>query len=177
MADEQIDVAWVPGAFEIPTVAGRLAADGATRPCSAWAPSFAAKPRHDQHINRAVSIALAELGARYGLPVLFGVLTCDTLEQAIARSGGQTATTGKDHGRQPAGQQGRRLRRGRPGNGRPAGETARSMKLCVASSRCTSDVPENLTGNASSDLRTFAFPWPAAAEHEKSPSRSCIKTI
>ena len=54
---------------------------------------------HDQHINRAVSIALAELGVRYGLPVLFGVLTCNTLEQAIARSGGQAATTGKD---QPA---------------------------------------------------------------------------
>jgi 6,7-dimethyl-8-ribityllumazine synthase len=42
-----------------------------------------------------VSTALAEIGARYRLPVLFGVLTCDTLEQAIARSGGQ-ATTGKD---------------------------------------------------------------------------------
>jgi 6,7-dimethyl-8-ribityllumazine synthase len=51
---------------------------------------------HDQHINRAVSIALAELGARHGLPVLFGILTCNTLEQAIARSGGQSATTGKD---------------------------------------------------------------------------------
>ena len=51
---------------------------------------------HDQHINRAVSIALAELGTQYRLPVIFGVLTCETLEQAIARSGGRAATTGKD---------------------------------------------------------------------------------
>ncbi len=51
---------------------------------------------HDQHINRAVSTALCEIGVHYGLPVLFGVLTCNTLEQAIARSGGQAATTGKD---------------------------------------------------------------------------------
>ena len=40
--------------------------------------------------------ALCETGVHYGLPVLFGILTCDTLDQAIARSGGQTATTGKD---------------------------------------------------------------------------------
>ena len=51
---------------------------------------------HDQHINRAVSNTLAEIGVHYGLPVLFGVLTCDTVEQAIARSGGNASTTGKD---------------------------------------------------------------------------------
>ena len=51
---------------------------------------------HDQHINRAVSTALAEIGVHHGLPVLFGVLTCNTLEQAIARSGGQAGTPGKD---------------------------------------------------------------------------------
>ena len=51
---------------------------------------------HDRHIDRAVSGALCEIGVHYGLPVLFGILTCDTLEQAIARSGGQAATTGKD---------------------------------------------------------------------------------
>ena len=39
---------------------------------------------------------MCEIGVHYGLPVLFGILTCNTLEQAIARSGGQTATTGKD---------------------------------------------------------------------------------
>ena len=72
---------------------------------------------HDQHINRAVSTALCEIGVHYGLPVLFGILTCNTLEQAIVRSGGQTATTGKDQRRQPHRQQGRRLCRSGPGNG------------------------------------------------------------
>jgi len=51
---------------------------------------------HDEHINRAVSVSLAEIGMHHGLPVIFGVLTCNTLEQAIARSGGQTARKGKD---------------------------------------------------------------------------------
>jgi 6,7-dimethyl-8-ribityllumazine synthase len=39
---------------------------------------------------------LAQLGSQYKMPVMFGVLTCETLEQAIARSGGNVATTGKD---------------------------------------------------------------------------------
>ena len=43
-----------------------------------------------------MSTSLCEIGVHYGLPVLFGLLTCNTLEQAIVRSGGQTATTGKD---------------------------------------------------------------------------------
>jgi 6,7-dimethyl-8-ribityllumazine synthase len=42
---------------------------------------------HDEHINRAVSSQLARIGAEYGIPVIFGVLTCNTVEQALARSG------------------------------------------------------------------------------------------
>lgn len=93
---EQIDVAWVPGAFEIPTVAGRLAASGRYVAVLCLGAVIRGETTHDQHINRAVSMALAEIGARTGVPVLFGVLTCNTLEQAIARSGGQRATRGKD---------------------------------------------------------------------------------
>ncbi len=96
VAEEAIDVAWVPGAFEIPTVAGKLAGSGRYASVICLGAVIRGETTHDQHINRAVSMALAELGARCGLPVLFGVLTCNTLEQAIARSGGQAATTGKD---------------------------------------------------------------------------------
>ncbi len=96
VSEEQIDVAWVPGAFEIPTVAGRLAASGRYAAVICLGAVIRGETTHDQHINRAVSTALAEIGIRCGLPVLFGVLTCNTLEQAIARSGGQTATAGKD---------------------------------------------------------------------------------
>ena len=96
VADGRIDVVWTPGAFEIPTVANQLAAGGRYAAVICLGAVIRGETTHDQHINRAVSTALCEIGVHYGLPVLFGVLTCDTLEQAIARSGGQAATTGKD---------------------------------------------------------------------------------
>ena len=94
--EDQIDVAWVPGAFEIPTVANRMAAGGQYLAVICLGAVIRGETTHDQHINRAVATTLAEIGVRCGLPVLFGVLTCNTLEQAIVRSGGQIATTGKD---------------------------------------------------------------------------------
>jgi 6,7-dimethyl-8-ribityllumazine synthase len=96
VADDRIDVAWTPGAFEIPTVANRLAAGGRYVAILCLGAVIRGETTHDQHINRAVSHALCEIGGHYGLPVLFGVLTCNTLEQAIVRSGGPAATTGKD---------------------------------------------------------------------------------
>ncbi len=96
VADERIDVAWTPGAFEIPTVANRLAAGGRYAAVICLGAVVRGETSHDQHINRAVSTALCEIGVHYGLPVLFGILTCNTLEQAVARSGGDAATTGKD---------------------------------------------------------------------------------
>jgi 6,7-dimethyl-8-ribityllumazine synthase len=94
--DDDIDVAWVPGAFEIPTVAGQMAASERYAAVICLGAVIRGETTHDQHINRAVSMALAQLGARHKLPVLFGILTCNTLEQAVVRSGGQAATTGKD---------------------------------------------------------------------------------
>ncbi len=94
--DDQIDVFWVPGAFEIPTVAGSLATGGNYLAVICLGAVIRGETTHDQYINRAVSIKLADIGIHHSLPVLFGLLTCNTLEQAIARSGGQVATTGKD---------------------------------------------------------------------------------
>jgi 6,7-dimethyl-8-ribityllumazine synthase len=96
VADECIDVVWTPGAFEIPSVANRLAAGGRYAAVICLGAVIRGETTHDRHINRAVSTSLCEIGVHYGLPVLFGILTCETLEQAIARSGGQAATTGKD---------------------------------------------------------------------------------
>jgi 6,7-dimethyl-8-ribityllumazine synthase len=96
VSDDRIDVAWTPGAFEIPTVANRLAAGGRYAAIICLGAVIRGETTHDQHINRAVSASLCEIGVHYGLPVLFGILTCNTLEQAIVRSGGQVATTGKD---------------------------------------------------------------------------------
>lgn len=96
VADERIDVVWVPGAFEIPTVAGRLVRSRRYAAVICLGAVIRGETTHDQHINRAVSTVLAELGAESGVPVLFGILTCNTVEQAVARSGGQATTPGKD---------------------------------------------------------------------------------
>jgi len=96
IADERIDVAWTPGAFEIPTIANQLAASGRYVAIICLGAVIRGETTHDQHINRAVSNALCEIGVHFGLPVLFGILTCNTLEQAMVRSGGEIATTGKD---------------------------------------------------------------------------------
>ncbi|MCS7238219.1 MAG: 6,7-dimethyl-8-ribityllumazine synthase [Thermoguttaceae bacterium] len=96
ISEDQIDVFWVPGSFEIPTVAGHLARSGRYVAVLCLGAVIKGETTHDQHINRAVSLSLARLGTETGVPVLFGVLTCDTLEQALARSGPIVGTRGKD---------------------------------------------------------------------------------
>ncbi|MEA1950029.1 MAG: 6,7-dimethyl-8-ribityllumazine synthase [Planctomycetota bacterium] len=94
--DERIDVVWVPGAFEIPMATARLVESGDYAAVICLGAVIRGETSHDQHINRAVSMMLAEIGVEHSLPVIFGLLTCNTLEQAIARAGVQTATRGKD---------------------------------------------------------------------------------
>lgn len=94
VADERIDVFWTPGAFELPTIASRLAHAGGHTAVLCLGAVIRGETTHDQHINRAVSLQLAEIAVRTGVPVLFGLLTCDTLEQAIHRSGGNVGNKG-----------------------------------------------------------------------------------
>ncbi|HEY1603749.1 MAG TPA: 6,7-dimethyl-8-ribityllumazine synthase [Pirellulales bacterium] len=94
--ETQLVVAWVPGAFEIPVVAARLAERGDYAAVACLGAVIRGETTHDQHINRAVSLELAALSVRTGVPVLFGLLTCDTLEQAIHRSGGNVGNKGND---------------------------------------------------------------------------------
>ena len=86
VAEDAIDVAWVPGAFEIPLVADKLAGSGRYAAILCLGAVIRGETTHDQHINRAVSVGIMEANLRHGIPVLFGVLTCDTVEQAIQRS-------------------------------------------------------------------------------------------
>lgn len=92
--DEAIDTYWVPGAFEIPLLADRLAASGDYVAVICLGAVIRGETTHDQHINRAVSLALMRSGIRHGVPVAFGVLTCNSLEQAIHRSGGNIGNKG-----------------------------------------------------------------------------------
>ncbi len=91
-----IDIVWVPGAFELPLVADRLACSRRYVAVIALGAVIRGETTHDQHINRAVSMALMDSGLRSGVPVLFGLLTCDTLEQALHRSGGNVGNKGTE---------------------------------------------------------------------------------
>jgi 6,7-dimethyl-8-ribityllumazine synthase len=94
--DASIEVAWVPGAFEIPLVADRMAKSGRYVAVICLGAVIRGETTHDQHINRAVSVGLGEAGLHSGVPVLFGVLTCDTLEQAIHRADGRVGNKGSE---------------------------------------------------------------------------------
>lgn len=94
--DERIDVAWVPGSWEIPLIAERMAASGKYAAVLCLGAVIRGETTHDEHINRGVSLAMMEIGLEYELPVMFGVLTCNTLEQAIHRSGGNVGNKGSE---------------------------------------------------------------------------------
>jgi len=94
IADEAIDVAWVPGAWEIPLVAQRMARSQNYAAVLCLGAVIRGETTHDEHINRQVSLSLGQLGLDTGLPVLFGVLTCNTVEQAIHRAGGNVGNKG-----------------------------------------------------------------------------------
>ena len=96
VADEQIDVAWVPGSWEIPVVVQRLAQSD--RYCSVicLGAVIRGETTHDKYLNQGVSLALMELTLALDLPILFGVLTCESMEQAIHRAGGNVGNKGSE---------------------------------------------------------------------------------
>jgi 6,7-dimethyl-8-ribityllumazine synthase len=96
ITDDGIDVAWVPGAWEIPLVAQRFADSHRYRAVICLGAVIRGETTHDRHINRAVSSAISQLALDTGVPVLFGILTCETMEQAIHRAGGNVGNKGSE---------------------------------------------------------------------------------
>ena len=92
LSADAIDVAWVPGAFELPLVADRLAGTGVYAAIVCLGAIIRGETEHDRHIAQAVARGIEAAGRMHGVPVLFGVLTCQTLEQALARSGDAAGT-------------------------------------------------------------------------------------
>jgi 6,7-dimethyl-8-ribityllumazine synthase len=86
-----IDVAWVPGSFELSFAADRLASTGRYAAVLCFGAIIRGETTHDRYIAQAAAVGIEAVGRVYGLPVLFGVLTCDTLAQAIARASGSDA--------------------------------------------------------------------------------------
>ena len=94
ISDDSIDVFWVPGAWEIPLVADHLAQRKLHAGVICLGAVIRGETTHDQHINRQVSSSLGRIALETGVPVLMGVLTCNSLEQAIHRSGGNVGNKG-----------------------------------------------------------------------------------
>ena len=85
--EEDLTVVWVPGACEIPQAAKKLADSGQYKAIVALGCVIRGGTAHFEHVSNTAARGVADVAMRTGLPVLFGVLTVDTLEQALERSG------------------------------------------------------------------------------------------
>lgn len=92
----RVDVLWVAGAFELPLVVDRGLATGRYRLAVAVGAVVRGETPHFEYIAGETARGLATVALRRGLPVGFGVLTCDTLEQALARAGGAAGNKGAE---------------------------------------------------------------------------------
>jgi 6,7-dimethyl-8-ribityllumazine synthase len=96
VAEADIDLAWVPGAFELPLAAERLAATGRYAAVVAVGAVVRGSTPHFDHVAGQAAAGLAAVTRSTGVPVAFGVLTCDTMEQALDRAGGKAGNKGAE---------------------------------------------------------------------------------
>jgi len=94
VSEEDIDIAWTPGAFEIPLIAKRLAQTKNYDAIICLATIIRGGTPHFQYISSEVTKGIAHVGLEAGLPVIYGVITADTLEQAIERAGTKAGNRG-----------------------------------------------------------------------------------
>jgi 6,7-dimethyl-8-ribityllumazine synthase len=94
IADGAVDVVWVPGAFELGSVAAALARSGRYAALVALGAVVRGETPHFEYVADAATRALSEIAAAHPLPVGFGVLTVDTLQQALDRAGGPAGNKG-----------------------------------------------------------------------------------
>jgi len=96
-ADEaEIDVAWVPGGFELPLVAGKLADSGKYDAVICLGAIIRGATPHFEYVAAEASKGIAQVALRTGMPVIYGVVTADTIEQAIERAGTKAGNRGAD---------------------------------------------------------------------------------
>jgi 6,7-dimethyl-8-ribityllumazine synthase len=94
--DNAVDVARVPGAWEIPIAAQRFAQAQGYDAVICLGAVIRGETTHDEHINRAVSLAMSQIALEANKPVLLGLLTCQSLEQAMQRAGGTVGNKGSE---------------------------------------------------------------------------------
>lgn len=94
--DEQIDEVWVPGAFEIPLVASRLAATKRYSAVICLGCVIRGHTPHFEYVASQAARGIAQAAMQSGVPVIFGVVTADNIEQAIERAGSKAGNRGAD---------------------------------------------------------------------------------
>lgn len=96
VSDKNITAAWVPGAFEIPVVAQKMAESGKFDAIIAVGAVIRGATSHYDYVCAEVSKGVAQVGLKTGVPVLFGVVTTENIEQAIERAGSKAGNKGYD---------------------------------------------------------------------------------
>ncbi len=94
--DEDIHVAWVPGAFEIPLIASKMAKSGKYDAVICLGAVIRGSTSHYDYVCNEVSKGIASISLSSGVPVMFGVLTTENIEQAIERAGTKAGNKGYD---------------------------------------------------------------------------------
>lgn len=94
--DEDVDIAWVPGAFEIPLVASKMAKSGKYDAVICLGAVIRGDTTHYDYVCNEVSKGIATVSLESGIPVMFGVLTTENIEQAIVRAGSKGGNKGYD---------------------------------------------------------------------------------
>ncbi len=96
VADDAVDLVRVPGSFEIPPLAKRLAESKKYAAVICLGAVIRGETDHYDHVCAAAANGIAQVGLSTGVPVIFGVLTCDTVEKALNRAGGKSGNKGFD---------------------------------------------------------------------------------
>ncbi len=96
VAEDDIHVAWVPGAFEIPLVASKMAKSGKYDAVICLGAVIRGATSHYDYVCNEVSKGVASISLENDIPVMFGVLTTDNIEQAIERAGSKSGNKGYD---------------------------------------------------------------------------------
>ncbi|MCI8865895.1 MAG: 6,7-dimethyl-8-ribityllumazine synthase [Lachnospiraceae bacterium] len=96
VSEEDIHVAWVPGAFEIPLIASKMAKTGKYDAIICLGAVIRGSTSHYDYVCNEVSKGIAAVSLENGIPVMFGVLTTENIEQAIERAGSKAGNKGYD---------------------------------------------------------------------------------
>ncbi len=95
-ASDEVDLIWVPGAFELPLAVHHGLATGRYALAVAVGAVIRGETPHFEYISAEAATGLREAATRFSTPVGFGVLTCDTMDQALARAGGVAGNKGEE---------------------------------------------------------------------------------